>query len=54
MIKLFHGTNVLFSKVELGKCNQYKDFGQAFYLTEDRKQAVEIASALVEKYSLYS
>ena len=48
MIKLFHGTNVLFSKVELGKCNQYKDFGQAFYLTEDRKQAVEIASARVD------
>ena len=48
MIKLFHSTNVLFSKVELGKCNQYKDFGQAFYLTEDRKQAVEIASARVD------
>ena len=54
MITLYHGSNIFIEKIDLAQCNPYKDFGQAFYLTEDRKQAVEIASALVEKYSLYS
>lgn len=25
---LYHGTNVYFDKIDLGKCSQYKDFGQ--------------------------
>lgn len=34
MITLYHGTNVIFEHIELNLCSPYKDFGQAFYLTE--------------------
>ena len=45
MITLYHGSNVRISNIDLAKCNPYKDFGQAFYLTTDRKQATDIALA---------
>lgn len=32
-MKLYHGTNVYFEQIDLSKSNQYKDFGQAFYLS---------------------
>ena len=40
MIKLYHGTNTTFDKVELDKCLPYKDFGRGFYLTNIRTQAL--------------
>ena len=40
MIKLYHGTNTTFDKVELDKCLPYKDFGRRFYLTTIRTQAL--------------
>lgn len=40
MIKLYHGTNTTFDKVELDKCLLYKDFGRGFYLTTIRTQAL--------------
>ena len=40
MIKLYHGTNTTFNKVELDKCLPYKDFGRGFYLTTIRTQAL--------------
>lgn len=40
MIKLYHGTNTTFDKVELDKCLPYKDFGRGFYLTTIRMQAL--------------
>lgn len=40
MIKLYHGTNTTFDKVELDKCLPYKDFGRGFYLTTLRTQAL--------------
>lgn len=40
MIKLYHGTNTTFDKVELDKCLPYKDFGRGFYLTTIRTQAL--------------
>lgn len=45
---LYHGTNVYFEKIELSKCNQYKDFGQAFYLTDRLEQALEVAKSRVD------
>ena len=45
MITLYHGSNVRISNIDLSKCNQYKDFGQAFYLTKDRNQALSVAEA---------
>ena len=43
MITLYHGTNVIFEHIELNLCSPYKDFGQAFYLTE-----VEIQRRTIE------
>lgn len=40
MLKLYHGTNTTFDKVELNKCLPYKDFGKGFYLTTIRTQAM--------------
>ena len=42
-MKLFHGTNVEFNAVDLAKSNKFKDFGQGFYLTDIRQQALELA-----------
>ncbi len=40
MLKLYHGTNTTFDKIELDKCLPYKDFGRGFYLTSIRQQAM--------------
>lgn len=48
MITLYHGSNIRIGCVDLSKCNPYKDFGQAFYLSEDFSQAREIALARVD------
>ena len=45
MIKLYHGSNMHFSQIDLSLCNPYKDFGRAFYLTDDIKQALTVANA---------
>lgn len=44
---LFHGSNVVIEKIELLKCNKYKDFGQVFYLTHNKDQALIVAEAKV-------
>lgn len=38
-MKLFHGTRYVFQNPELNKCRKYKDFGQGFYLTKNKKMA---------------
>ena len=48
MITLYHGSNMKISQISLTQCNPYKDFGQAFYLTTDRKQALDMALAKVD------
>ena len=40
---LYHGSNVQIDAIELRRCNRFKDFGQAFYLSADKSQAEEIA-----------
>lgn len=42
-MRLYHGTNVDFDKIDLTKSKKHKDFGQGFYLTEDRNQARRLA-----------
>lgn len=49
-MRLFHGSNVSVDEIDLRKCNLYKDFGQAFYLTEDREQALVVANARVSLF----
>lgn len=59
-MKLFHGTRYEFQKPELDKCRKYKDFGQGFYLTENKKmarnwakkQTVTIGPILVNTYEI--
>ena len=48
MITLYHGSNVCVKNVDLSLCNPYKDFGRAFYLTEDKAQAMGVANARVD------
>ncbi len=45
---LYHGSNTSIDNIDLTRCNRYKDFGQAFYLTTDLKQAEEVAKARTE------
>lgn len=42
-MKLYHGTNTDFDRIDLRKGRPHKDFGQGFYLTDIRRQAVEMA-----------
>lgn len=38
-MKLYHGTNIDFSEIDLSKCKPNKDFCQDFYLTNIEQQA---------------
>lgn len=42
-MKLYHGTNLSFDKIDLKRCKPNKDFGQGFYLTNLPKQALLMA-----------
>ncbi len=48
MITLYHGSNIRLGVIDLARCNPYKDFGRAFYLTSDKAQAMEMALARVD------
>lgn len=40
---LYHGSNMVIEEIDLAKSRPYKDFGKAFYLSADEKQAYEMA-----------
>ena len=40
-MKLFHGSNQYIQSIDLSKSKPFKDFGQAFYLSEEIEQAQE-------------
>ncbi len=42
-MRLYHGTNLDFPEIDFKKCKPNKDFGQGFYLTDIKQQAVELA-----------
>ena len=42
-MKLYHGTNQYFSRIELEKSQLGKDFGCGFYLSENEEQAKDLA-----------
>lgn len=44
MIKLYHGSNVEITKVDLSICKNGKDFGKGFYLNPNFEQAHLMAS----------
>lgn len=45
---LYHGSTIEISQIELSKSQPNKDFGRAFYLSEDREQAMEMAQFRAE------
>ena len=45
---LYHGTNIYFEQIDLTLCNQYKDFGKAFYLSDNVQQARDVAASRVD------
>lgn len=40
---LYHGSNMMIEEIDLAKSRPCKDFGKAFYLSEDVEQAREMA-----------
>lgn len=47
-MKLYHGTNMDFSNIDLKKSKPNKDFGQGFYLSDNIRQAQALAQARVD------
>lgn len=48
-MKLYHGTNVDFTKIDIKKSKPNKDFGQGFYLSADYVQAQNMANIKFEQ-----
>ena len=42
-MKVYHGSYTAISVIDLSKCEKHKDFGQGFYVTQNRKHAKEWA-----------
>lgn len=40
---LYHGSNVRIDKIDISKSKPFKDFGQGFYLSANRAQAMRMA-----------
>lgn len=49
-MKLFHGSNAAIRNIDLAQCKPYKDFGQGFYLTGIREQAMQMARRTASIY----
>jgi len=43
MLKLYHGSTVEISEIDLSKSRPNKDFGKGFYLSANRQQALRMA-----------
>lgn len=50
MKRLFHGSNIDISTIDLNRGRPFKDFGQGFYLTDMRPQAVLMAERTAKIY----
>ena len=48
-MKLYHGTNIVFDKIDLQKSKPNKDFGQGFYLSPEYDQALNMANIKTEQ-----
>ncbi|MCF2593780.1 DUF3990 domain-containing protein [Bacteroides caecigallinarum] len=48
-MKLYHGTNKDFDRIDLLKSKPNKDFGRGFYLSADYEQALNMAKVKVEQ-----
>ena len=50
MIRLYHGSNTEIDSIDLTKGRPFKDFGQGFYLTELKEQAIKMSSRTADRY----
>lgn len=51
-MKLYHGTNITFEKIDLLKSKPNKDFGRGFYLSADYEQALAMAQVKVDQLEI--
>ena len=51
-MKLYHGSNVSIDTIDLQRGRRGKDFGQGFYLSEDKQQALLMAARTVDREEL--
>lgn len=49
-MRLYHGSNQLISSMDLSKGRKYKDFGQGFYTTHLREQAVYWSKRVADRF----
>ena len=49
-MKLYHGSNVIITNINLDKCRPYKDFGKGFYCTAIEEQAELMAKRVAKIY----
>ena len=47
---LYHGSNIEIQKIDLSKSKPNKDFGKAFYLSQEKQQAEGMAAFTVERF----
>ena len=52
-MKLYHGSTIDIAEVDLALSKPNKDFGRAFYLSDDRQQALEMAQFRAEFEALF-
>ena len=48
-MKLYHGSNMSIEEIDLKRGRKGKDFGQGFYLSADRSQALMMAERTVDR-----
>lgn len=48
-MKLYHGSNMSIDEIDLKRGRRGKDFGQGFYLSADRSQALMMADRTVDR-----
>ena len=48
-MKLYHGSNVSIATIDLSLGRRGKDFGQGFYLSPDKNQALMMAERTVDR-----
>lgn len=48
-MKLYHGSNMSIGEIDLKRGRRGKDFGQGFYLSADRSQALMMAERTVDR-----
>lgn len=49
-MRLYHGSNMRVTQIDLSKSRPAKDFGRAFYLSSEKEQAIEMARFKVETF----